>query len=380
MKCDLILPVWNQLEYTKACLSSLFATVDVPSRLIVIDNGSTDGTAAYLSQLKAPSLIKMDVVTNSANLGYGGAVNQGFKMSESPFVCVLNNDTVFGSGWLTAMIDITCRDSRIGIVNPESSTFGVRPDKNQSIEDLTKNLVPRRRDFEELGNCIGFCMLIKRDVIRQIGFFDDSFVTAFFEDSDFCMRAKRAGFLCAKACGAYVYHYEHKTVNTLSGKEQLFSENRLRYEQKWGRILRIFYPYLFKGKEALHDSLQELFFLARNECYVDVFFYQIRQEPIQDIFRYAGMRPHANVKVHLKQGSRVFMPSMVQIFKKWKKPYEVLLANDLDVAHSLSRMHWLHHLPIYMERAGVDDLGKCFHDCHVHVVDNFQRLIAKKKL
>ncbi len=381
MKCDLILPLWNQLEYTRACVESLFATVDVPSRLIIIDNASSDGTAEYLKSLRPPSMIKLDIVTNPSNLGYGGAVNQGLKMSDAPLACLLNNDTVFGPAWLSIMIEIAYRDNRVGLVNPESSTFGLAPAKDQTVAQLAQTLVPQRRDYEELGNCIGFCMLVKRDVLRQIGSFDDSFLTAFFEDTDFCMRAKRAGFQCVKACGAYVLHHEHKSVDALPDKERLFAENRVKYEQRWGRILRIFFPYVFKGRDALRDTLFDLYSLARNECYIDFVMYHPGKEEIHEIFRYAGMRPHANIRTNLAAGgAKAFWPSMFQILKKRKKPYDLLLANDLDLAHSFSRMHWLHRLPIYTERSGVDDLGKCFDDCHVHIVDNFQKLVAKKKV
>ncbi len=377
MKCDLILPVWNQLAYTQECIGSLFNTVDVPSRLIVVDNGSNDGTAEYLKQLSPPPLLKIEVVSNASNLGYGKAVNQGLKMADAQFVCILNNDTVFGSQWLSTMIDIAYRDNRVGVVNPESSTFGLRPAKGQTVEELAQTLAPRRRDYEELGNAIGFCMLIKRDVLRQAGLFDDTFLTAFFEDTDYCMRAKRAGYICVKACGAYVYHHEHKTVEAIPDREKLFAENRLKYEQKWGRILRVLCPYVFKGREQLRDSLFDLMALARNECYVDMLFFS-RKETVDDVFRYAGLRPHANIRPVLCGGGG-FLRTMMQILRKRKKPYDLLLCNDLDLAHAFSRLHWLHRLPIYMQRAGVDDLGKCFDDCHVHVVDNFQKLAAMKK-
>ena len=224
MKCDLLLPVWNQLDYTRECIKSLFATVDVPSRLIVIDNASTDGTAEYLRALTPPSMIKLEIITNSSNLGYGGGVNQGLKITDAPFVCILNNDTVFGAGWLSTMLEIQYRENRVGIVNPESSTFGVRPAAGQTMSQLAETLAPRKRDWEELGNCIGFCMLVRRDVLRQIGSFDETFITAFFEDTDFCMRAKKVGFLCVKACGAYVFHHEHKSIEQIPELEKLFAE------------------------------------------------------------------------------------------------------------------------------------------------------------
>lgn len=380
MKCDLILPVWNQLEFTRDCIKSLSVTVDVPVRLLVINNGSTDGTTEYLRTLTLPPMIKLEVITNPTNLGYGGGVNQGLKLSDAPFVCILNNDTEFGPGWLSIMLDLLYRENRVGIVNPESSTFGVRPKAGQSVKQLAESLAPVRRDWEELGNCIGFCMLMRRDVLRQIGSFDETFITAFFEDTDFSMRAKKVGFLCVKACGAYVYHHEHKTVEKIPDRETLFAENRQKYEQKWGHIVRMFYPYVYKGKEALRTTLFDLYALARNECYVDFLFFHQEKEPVGDVFRLAGLRPHANISTRISTSGMRFLPSLFQVLKKRKKPYAALLVNDLDLAHWFSRTHFMNPLPIYMERAGVDDLGKCFHDCHVHVVDNFQKLSAMKKM
>jgi GT2 family glycosyltransferase len=379
VKCDLILPLWNQLDYTRRCIESLFATVDVPSRLIVVDNGSNDGTGEYLRGLRPPPLIQVETIHNDANRGYGVAVNQGLKIVSAPFVCVLNNDTEFTPRWLSTMIDVTFRDHRIGIVNPESSNFGVRPRKGESILDLAKGLEPQRREFEEIGNCIGFCMLVKRDVLQNVGHFDESYGNAFFEDTDFSMRAKRAGYNCVKACGAYVYHHEHKTIEALPDREKLFAENRSKYEKKWGHIVRIFFPCVFKGKDSLRQAISDLYILARNECYIDFYLYKSKGEPIRDIFRYTDLRPHANIMPKLIQNGSAGWHSFFRILKKRKKPYELLLVNDLDLGHTLSRTHFLHRLPIYMERAGVDDLSKCFNDCHVHIVDNFQKLVAKKR-
>jgi len=224
--CDIIVLVWNHLEYTRPCIESVLKHTKLPCQLIIVDNDSNEETKQYLKGIRSTENVSVTLITNEGNLGFVGGNNVGLRASEAAFACILNNDTVVSEGWLSEMIKVAEAEDRIGIVNPGSSTFGGRPG-------------PDAPDFVETGSAIGFCMLIKRAVIEKIGYLDESLSGFFFEDTDYSYRAKEAGFICGTANRAYVHHHEHKSVENLRDRQARFNESRKRFYQKWGRPLRI---------------------------------------------------------------------------------------------------------------------------------------------
>jgi Glycosyl transferase family 2 len=105
---SIIIPVWNQLEFTQQCLASLKEHTRPEWELIVIDNGSNDGTAAYLAGVRDMASVPVTVVSNTTNLGFPAAVNQGLRLARGEYLVLMNNDVVVTDGWL---------DQLIGLVN-----------------------------------------------------------------------------------------------------------------------------------------------------------------------------------------------------------------------------------------------------------------------
>jgi len=106
MRCDIILPVCDQFEFTKACIESIIAGTDTPYRLIVINNGKNEMTRAYLEKVKGRLGDALVVVKNDTNIGWVKALNQGIAISDAPYLCFQNDDTVVTRGWLRKMIRI----------------------------------------------------------------------------------------------------------------------------------------------------------------------------------------------------------------------------------------------------------------------------------
>ena len=105
MKCDIIVPVWNEPERTASCVEHIFENTRYPYRLILIDNASEPETRNYLEGLKKSRKAEVIIIRNNENLGFVKAVNQGLKLSEGPYVCILNNDTLPGAGWLAELVE-----------------------------------------------------------------------------------------------------------------------------------------------------------------------------------------------------------------------------------------------------------------------------------
>ncbi len=105
---SVIVPCWNQCEFTRQCLQALFRFTRPGSwELIVVDNGSTDGTADYLAGVQDASAVPVTVITNPRNVGFPAAVNQGLQVASGDYLVLLNNDAVVTEGWLEHLIALT---------------------------------------------------------------------------------------------------------------------------------------------------------------------------------------------------------------------------------------------------------------------------------
>ncbi|OGW75381.1 MAG: hypothetical protein A2Z72_02930 [Omnitrophica bacterium RBG_13_46_9] len=236
-KCDIIIPVWNQLENTSDCINSLKENTGFPFRLIIVDNASDEDTKRYLESLrvKFPDII---LVRNDVNEGFVKAINRGIARSDADYLCILNNDTVVTRGWLSEIVRVAEADPEIGIVNPSSNNLGQRPAPAESIYEFSEKLKMYKGKYIDLGAALGFCMFIKRTVVNRIGIFDEVFGMGNFEDTDFSMRAKREGFKIVRAMASYVYHKESASFKILKSYKKCFEDNRKIFEERWGRQKR----------------------------------------------------------------------------------------------------------------------------------------------
>jgi len=211
MRCDIIMPVWNNEELTRQCLESIFANTNCDYIIIIIDNASDGPTRAYLEEIKKSHPDNVTLIRNKENMGFTKAVNQGFKASSGDYVCIINNDIIVFEDWLCEMMRVAEISKDIGIVNP-ANNFGKKKPWNMSYQQCAgKATAGQRGRFVETASPVGFCYLIKREVINKIGLFDERFNPGYYEDADYAVRAREAGFKAVFAKGAYVFHFEHKS-------------------------------------------------------------------------------------------------------------------------------------------------------------------------
>ena len=217
-KClvSIIMLTYNQLADTKLCVESLFKhTKDVNFELIFVDNGSTkDDTRIYLETLKKEHK-NIKTIFNEENLGFACANNQGIEEAEGEYVLLLNNDVILTDGWLSRMLDIAESDEKIGVVAPCTNhasgrqvvTFGGTENDDEGIQQFAKNILLKHAGKRiSVGRIIGFCMLIKREVLFKVGVLDEMFGPGGYEDYDYCMRVKREGYNIIIALDTFIFH------------------------------------------------------------------------------------------------------------------------------------------------------------------------------
>jgi GT2 family glycosyltransferase/FMN phosphatase YigB (HAD superfamily) len=210
---SIIILALNQLEHTHQCLESLAAHTPLPHEIILVDNGSNDGTPEFLREWLAKTPYG-SVIRNSTNRGFAAGNNQGLALARGDTVVLLNNDTVVTAGWLERMLGVLDREPDTGVVGPMSNCVSGPQLVSQvgytDLADLpafaeTWTHQHAGQSFET-SRVVGFCLLARRSVLERLGGLDEQFGSGNFEDDDFCLRARLAGFRIRIAQDVFIHH------------------------------------------------------------------------------------------------------------------------------------------------------------------------------
>ncbi|MBK9777246.1 MAG: glycosyltransferase [bacterium] len=214
-RASIIVLTWNALEHTRRCVASLLEHTDSRHELIFVDNGSTDGTEDWLGEV-ARSQPRVRVILNNANLGFAAGNNVGLAAARGDFMVLLNSDTVVTAGWLDRLMRPALADARVGLVGPVTNNVtgvqklarvGYDQESLQGLEGFAA-----RHAAEHAGKSspalwiVGFCLLLRRDVVERLGGLDVIFGQGNYEDTDYCLRAFLAGFRSAVALDCFIHH------------------------------------------------------------------------------------------------------------------------------------------------------------------------------
>ena len=222
---SIVIPVFNQLHYTRQCLDYLRKTVSRDVTVIIVDNGSTDGTAEFLKNIS-----DVRVIRNEKNLGCAAAWNQGTRVANAEWTILLNNDVLLAPCWLEGLIGFAERNG-VDIVSPAIREGEFNYDLNHYASGFLKCMTHASR----FGFANGICFAVRRRVFDAIGLFDENFVIAQFEEADFFMRAKNAGFVLATTGQSFIHHFGSITQKAIGVHEPrpYEAENRAYFRRKW---------------------------------------------------------------------------------------------------------------------------------------------------
>lgn len=215
---DIIIPVYRGLAETRACLESLIQWPQrTPFELIVIDDQSPEPELrTYLESLAAHQRITL--LTNAENLGFVATVNHGMSLHPERDVVLLNSDTTVANDWLDRLRRCAYSDDWVATVTPFSNNATICSYPHFCQD----NPLPPSLDVAHLDRCfatanagasveiptaVGFCMLIRRAALQEVGSFDvEAFGKGYGEENDFCMRAIQAGWHHRLCADTFVYH------------------------------------------------------------------------------------------------------------------------------------------------------------------------------
>lgn len=238
---SIIILSYNQWDQTELCLKSIEMYTPEPHEIIIVDNGSSDGTIEHLrDHIKANKNVR--VISNSTNRGFAGGNNQGIKLARGEYILLLNNDTVVTEGWLGRMLNIFNRYPKTGIVGPMSNNVNgpqlVTKADYKNFGELVDFAARRMKENDGSSllayRVVGFCLLVRREVIDNIGGLDEQFLSGNFEDDDFCIRAILSGYEIRVAQDVFIHHTGSQTFRgaSIDHQEKILHNWEL-FKKKW---------------------------------------------------------------------------------------------------------------------------------------------------
>ncbi|MDF2724056.1 MAG: glycosyl transferase family 2 [Paenibacillus sp.] len=235
---SIIIPTYNGLSLLRECLQAIEVYTDSPYEIVVVDNGSTDGSAEFC--LKKP----VTLVSLAENRGFPAACNIGLRAASGQNLLLLNNDVVVSHGWLANLLSCLHSDRRNGIVGPRTNYASGKQmmaelsyDSIDQFHQLAETLNrPDRHKWTEVQRLVGLCFLFKRELMERIGLLDERFSPGHYEDDDYCYRARLAGYRLIMAGDSVVHHHGSASFRK-EGQEamdRLVETNYRKFIEKWG--------------------------------------------------------------------------------------------------------------------------------------------------
>ena len=233
-KTTIVIPVFNQVNYTRGCLESLLQDSLRPNyEIIVVDNGSSDGTAEYLQEIAAQiasqaSNDSFQVIKNQENRGVAVAWNQGLKAATSNWVAILNNDILLSRGWWDGLRD-AMEEKKLALASPYVLE-GARP---QKLDDWSQRFCFRNRGKVRKDYCF-VLFALRRKLVDEVGYFDEGYKIGGYEDRDYIYRLRQKGLPYGVVGGAAIYHFGSVTLGEFKKTGDKHAAENLRYfQEKW---------------------------------------------------------------------------------------------------------------------------------------------------
>ena len=240
-RVSVILVVFNQLHLTRACLASLRSTT-IPFELVVVDNGSTDGTEEFFRSFPEPFPLRHH--RQPSNRGLIQALNLGWRLAEGEFVCFIHNDTeMLDPRWLEKLI-AACEGEAVGLVGLYGAKRLRRDGRyvGRTIVHSLDEAPTLTTSTTEVAVVDGACLFLRRTLLEKLGGFDEAYGFFHGYDRDLSFQVRQAGYRCLVVNARYRHHGGGTRLSEaaqaylredLTGREAALA----RFAEKWKHML-----------------------------------------------------------------------------------------------------------------------------------------------
>jgi GT2 family glycosyltransferase/glycosyltransferase involved in cell wall biosynthesis len=245
VEVSIIIPVFNQFQYTHACMASLRTVEEpVPFEVIVVDDCSTDETAKLVPQMEGVVYLR-----NETNSGFIISCNRGANKACGKYLFFLNNDTIVKEGWLSALVDTFAEEPRAGIVGSklvysdgrlqEAGGIIWRDASGWNFGKFDDPKKPEYNYLREVDYCSAAAVMIPKSLFQEVGGFDMKYAPAYYEDTDLSFKVRKAGHKVLYQPLSEIIHYEGATGGTdlAAGTKKHQDTNRLTFAETWASEL-----------------------------------------------------------------------------------------------------------------------------------------------
>jgi GT2 family glycosyltransferase len=265
---SIVVVTHDGLTFTRLCVETALANSGEDFELIVVDNGSSDGTPAYLTRL-AQQDARTRVLLNGRNMGFAAACNQGLGLAGGEHLVLLNNDTMLPPGWLAGLL-AHLRNTEVGLVGPVTNRIGNEAEIETDYATWGEFLAFTRRHAEghagewlEVRTPAMFCLAMRRDTYLRLGPLDERYEVGLLEDDDYADRARREGYQQRCVEDVVVHHFGEASFGRLVADGEytrILRANQRRYAEKWNRQWepygRRYNPRYERESQRLRDSVR----------------------------------------------------------------------------------------------------------------------------
>jgi len=245
VEVSIIIPVFNQFQFTHACLASLQTTEEGSAfEVIVVDDCSTDETAELVPRMQGVVYLR-----NEKNSGFIFSCNRGAETARGKYLFFLNNDTVVTPGCLTELLGTFVEDPQAGIVGSklvyphghlqEAGGIIWRDASGWNYGKFDDPEEPKYNYLREVDYCSGAALMIRKSLFQSLEGFDPRYAPAYYEDADLSFKVRKAGYKVFYQPLSEIIHYEGITGGTdlSTGTKKHQDINRLTFADTWATEL-----------------------------------------------------------------------------------------------------------------------------------------------
>jgi GT2 family glycosyltransferase len=234
MRVSVVLPVYNQLALTRACLQSLRGTSE-PFELCIVDNASTDGTEAFFRTTPLP--FRRRYHRNAENVGLIRALNQGAALAGGDVLCFLHNDTEMRDVRWLARLRAALDEPGVGL----AGLYGIRRLRRdgryvgRTIVHTLEGSASLHGDATEVAAVDGVCLAVSRPMLRKVGGFDEGYGFLHGYDRELSFAVREAGYRCVVVNAPFVHHGGGTRTGTVEMAEDLAQRRAAltRFARRW---------------------------------------------------------------------------------------------------------------------------------------------------